>query len=351
MVQKLQENIYGAVKANELLRKNNECLKRWIGKRSLELGLTKHIPSDGQKKVSPAEAAADDMPHSLLTRGSPPPPPHNADSGIGTTRGGEVTTDQRRPKAGSPPPREQTADRPQLLPQSALQSPWVVDSVVREETKTPERVKDTLTPERVKETPNPERVKDKPTPERVNEARAPTPDQFILSPQRTAAQLAGTQPVVMASGPPVVYVPKDAIIVVQGDSRTGGTVRAGTLDPRLLVSPQPAAGPPEVLKADMPGTLSGSSSSSSALLHGDVKNHRAASPGRGEETTAANPHRNEGVASMDPATVTAIQSLLKLGYSIKVPDAALQVRRLPAEQHRTEPSPTAVQLRRSSQSP
>ncbi|XP_076459918.1 uncharacterized protein LOC143293015 [Babylonia areolata] len=319
MVQKLREDVYGAVKENELLRKTNEQLKRWIGKRSFEFGLTKYIPSDDQSKVFPAEAVS-----TILTSGNPFL--NASDNVTGTISRDKVTMDQVPPKPSSPP-REQRADRPQPSARPKLQTPWLVDSVVKE-TPTPDKVISSSqrsvqlsgiqpvvmsTPRTVQLGENQPMVVTSSPPRTVQLVENP-PMVVTSSPQCTV-QLGESQPMVVSSGPPVVYVPKDAIIVRQ-DSPVGGVVKTGTMEPRVVVSPKLAVEPPEMLKADMPRV----SGSSSAVLHGSAKNDPPASSNHGKETWASETHGDDAIAGMDPATATAIESLLKLGYKIKLPN-------------------------------
>ena len=328
MVEKLKDDNHELTKENHMLRTQNDQLKRWIGKRAKELGLSKHVQrEDGHKKMAELRHISG----SPLIRGDPSL--HNVTANEELMADSKSTGGAESPKSLSPPPPSspdgfQPVGIRTTLPRPQLQTPWLVEQPAVEKGQCPK------------------------VDGAVEEVALPgTAEQHMMAGLLTAPQLQ------VAEEQQIVYLPKDTILIVQGqDGQQPIMTAAPALQEVIVGTPQTQAvivetpqtqevivGTPQTQEVIV-GTpqmqvveVSGNIGSSMVALRGDAK--EAKTPAAEIAKSVANAGKEnvspDTTPSCEPSEATAVESLLKLGYKIEkpqlAPEAALPAALAPEE--------------------
>ncbi|KAL8600076.1 hypothetical protein ACOMHN_051623 [Nucella lapillus] len=274
MVQKLKGDCDNLTSENDLMRTSLEHLKRWIGKRSWELGLTRYAPEKGGVSDKEIISLTDAHAHQLA----------NESEGGGGVTEHRVAESGHPPSSSSPKRRRLSGGGGQPSPRPQLQSPWSVEPV---------------------------RGKGTHAASGANTSSGPPP-----VPQ-AGAHLAEKQPVILAKK--VIYLPKDTVVVLGGGAEKGAIVaREPECRPLRKPSPQIGVEPPEARSLETSRMIGGMAGLD--LPHTPPPTTAATAPAA---TVARDEQVKGGVldtSGMDPAKATAIESLLKLGCKIQLPD-------------------------------
>ena len=322
MVEKLKGDKHELVKENHVLRTQNDQLKRWIGKRANELGLGKHVQrEDGHKKMAELRHSSG----SPLIRGDPSL--HSATANEELMADSKSTGGAESLKSLSPPPPSspdgfQPVGIRTTLPRPQLQTPWLVEQPADEKGQCPK------------------------VDGAVEEmALSGTAEQLMMTGLLKAPQLQ------VAEEQQIVYIPKDTILIVQGqDGQQPIMTAAPALQEVIVGTPQTQAvivetpqtqevivGTPQTQEAIVgtPQTqevivgtpqmqvveVSGSIGSSMVALRGDAKeaNMPAAEIAKSVANTGKENVSPDTTPACEPSEATAVESLLKLGYKIEKP--------------------------------
>ena len=325
MVEKLKDDNHELTKENHVLRAQNDQLKRWIGKRAKELGLDKHVQrEDGHKKMAELQHSSG----SPLIRGDPSLPSVTANEEL--MADSKSTGGAESPKSLSPPPPSspdgfQPVGIRTTLPRPQLQTPWLVEQPADEKGQCPE------------------------VDGAVEEVALPgTAEQHMVTGLLTAPQRQ------VAEEQQIVYLPKDTILIVQGQEGQQPIMTAAPALQEVIVgTPQTQAvivetpqtqevivGTPQMQEVIVgtPQTqevivgtpqmqvveVSGNISSSMVALRGDAKEAKmpAAEIAKSVANTGKENVSPDTTPSCEPSEATAVESLLKLGYKIEKPQLA-----------------------------
>ena len=295
MVEKLKDDNHELTKENHVLRAQNDQLKRWIGKRAKELGLDKHVQrEDGHKKMAELQHSSG----SPLIRGDPSLPSVTANEEL--MADSKSTGGAESPKSLSPPPPSspdgfQPVGIRTTLPRPQLQTPWLVEQPADEKGQCPK------------------------VDGAVEEVALPgTAEQHMVTGLLTAPQRQ------VAEEQQIVYLPKDTILIVQGQEGQQPIMTAAPALQEVIVgTPQMQeviVGTPQMQVVEVSGNIG----SSMVALRGDAKEAKmpAAEIAKSIANTGKENVSPDTTPSCEPSEATAVESLLKLGYKIEKPQLA-----------------------------
>ena len=278
-----------------MLRAQNDQLKRWIGKRAKELGLDKRVQREaGHKKM----AALQHSSGSPLIRGDPSL--HSDTANEELMADSKSTGGAESPKSlSSPPPTSPDGFQPvgirTTLPRPQLQTPWLVEQPADEKGQCPK------------------------VDGAVEEVALPgTAEQHMVTGLLTAPQRQ------VAEEQQIFYLPKDTILIVQGQEGQQPIMTAAPALQEVIVgTPQMQeviVGTPQMQVVEVSGNIG----SSMVALRGDAKEAKmpAAEIAKSVANTGKENVSPDTTPSCEPSEATAVESLLKLGYKIEKPQLA-----------------------------
>ena len=297
MVEKLKDDNHELTKENHVLRAQNDQLKRWIGKRAKELGLDKHVQrEDGHKKMAELQHSSG----SPLIRGDPSL--HSVTANEELMADSKSTGGAESPKSlSSPPPTSPDGFQPvgirTTLPRPQLQTPWLVEQPADEKGQCPK------------------------VDGAVEEVALPgTAEQHMVTGLLTAPQRQ------VAEEQQIVYLPKDTILIVQGQEGQQPIMTAAPALQEVIVgTPQMQeviVGTPQMQVVEVSGNIG----SSMVALRGDAKEAKmpAAEIAKSVANTGKENVSPDTTPSCESSEAIAVESLLKLGYKIENPQLALE---------------------------
>ena len=278
-----------------MLRAQNDQLKRWIGKRAKELGLDKRVQREaGHKKM----AALQHSSGSPLIRGDPSL--HSDTANEELMADSKSTGGAESPKSlSSPPPTSPDGFQPvgirTTLPRPQLQTPWLVEHPADEKGQCPK------------------------VDGAVEEVALPgTAEQHMVTGLLTAPQRQ------VAEEQQIFYLPKDTILIVQGQEGQQPIMTAAPALQEVIVgTPQMQeviVGTPQMQVVEVSGNIS----SSMVALRGDAKEAKmpAAEIAKSVANTGKENVSPDTTPSCESSEAIAVESLLKLGYKIEKPQLA-----------------------------
>ena len=297
MVEKLKKDNHELTKENHVLRAQNDQLKRWIGKRAKELGLDKRVQREaGHKKM----AALQHSSGSPLIRGDPSL--HSDTANEELMADSKSTGGAESPKSlSSPPPTSPDGFQPvgirTTLPRPQLQTPWLVEQPADEKGQCPK------------------------VDGAVEEVALPgTAEQHMVTGLLTAPQRQ------VAEEQQIFYLPKDTILIVQGQEGQQPIMTAAPALQEVIVgTPQMQeviVGTPQMQVVEVSGNIG----SSMVALRGDAKEAKmpAAEIAKSVANTGKENVSPDTTPSCESSEAIAVESLLKLGYKIENPQLALE---------------------------
>lgn len=297
MVEKLKDDNHELTKENHVLRAQNDQLKRWIGKRAKELGLDKRVQREaGHKKM----AALQHSSGSPLIRGDPSL--HSDTANEELMADSKSTGGAESPKSlSSPPPTSPDGFQPvgirTTLPRPQLQTPWLVEQPADEKGQCPK------------------------VDGAVEEVALPgTAEQHMVTGLLTAPQRQ------VAEEQQIFYLPKDTILIVQGQEGQQPIMTAAPALQEVIVgTPQMQeviVGTPQMQVVEVSGNIG----SSMVALRGDAKEAKmpAAEIAKSVANTGKENVSPDTTPSCESSEAIAVESLLKLGYKIENPQLALE---------------------------